>query len=499
MNDNSVRGREAQNVLIIFSDQMRADALGCYGNGTTSTPALDSLAAGGTIYDSAFTPCPVCVPARSSFITGLEPQHGDCYENEMAMCQASTFMDELSVRGYRAHGVGKMHFTPDAAAMRGFQTRDTGEEAMGRDEDDYLAFVAHSGFDFVEHPHGLRDEMYYIPQLSPVPEPLHHSHWVADRSIDFLREQTADRPFLLWSSFIAPHPPFAPPSPWHRRFEPSTMTDPFIPSASEDLLTVYNRLQNRYKYRDGGQDRRLNQLLKAYYFASVSYLDSQVARILKALEDSGLRESTTVIVTADHGEFLGDYGSYGKRSFLDPSARVPLIVNGPGFEATRRPEPVTLLDVYPTVLEIAGADEPLRDGRPLQAIPENRPVFGQYQEGELGLYAVITDRWKYIWSAFDQREFLLDRVRDPEETMNLAYNVRRREDLLSMRALALAHFDDLRGADLDARASNSGLRLGQRPSPEAIRALEALGLDRDASTLVVRGGAWTPAATGDLS
>jgi arylsulfatase A-like enzyme len=270
------------------------------------------------------------------------------------------------------------------------------------------------------------------------------------------------------------------------------MTDPFVPPSSADLLTVYNRLQNRYKYRDGGQDRRLNQLLKAYYFASISYLDTQVGRILQTVDECGLRDETTIIVAADHGELLGDYGSFGKRSFLDPSARIPFIVNGPGFEAERKGDVVSLLDVYPTVLEIAGIEGPRRDGAPLQNPPADRAFFGQYQEGELGLYAVITDRWKYIWSAFDKREFLLDRVRDPDETMNLAYNVRRRADLLSMRALALEHFEDLHGADLDALASNSSLQLGQRPSPDAIRAMEALGLDRDAATLVVRGGAWTP-------
>jgi arylsulfatase len=481
------------NLLIIFCDQLRADALGCYGNGTVGTPALDSLAASGTVYDSAYTPSPVCVPARSSFITGLEPQHGDCYENEMPMSQSSTFMDELSAAGYQTHGVGKMHFTPDGSALRGFRTRDVGEEFGTAATDDYLAFVALQGFDFVEHPHGLRDEMYYIPQLSPVPEALHHSHWVADRSINFLGYQSPDRPFLLWSSFIAPHPPFAPPSPWHRRYEPTTMTDPFVPQSSDDLLTVYNRLQNRYKYRDGGWDRRLNQLLKAYYYASISYLDSQVARILEALEDIGLRQDTTVLVTADHGELLGDYGSFGKRSFLNPAARVPLIVNGPGFAAERKRELVSLLDIYPTVLEIGGVQQPLRDGVPLQDRgSEDRPLFGQYQQGELGLYMVMTERWKYIWSAFDRREYLLDRVRDPDETLNLAYNVRRRDELLSMRVLALDHFEDLRALDLDDLASNTRLRLGERPSPDAVRSMKALTLDRDAATLVVRGGALAP-------
>ncbi|MDZ8201679.1 sulfatase-like hydrolase/transferase [Microbacterium sp. SSW1-59] len=481
------------NIVILFADQLRADALGCYGNRMTDTPACDSLAASGTRYDAAYTPSPVCVPARSAFITGLEPQHGECFDNEMPMSQATTFMDELTTAGYRTHGVGKMHFTPDGASLRGFQTRDTGEEFGTPETDDYLDFVASRGFDHVEHPHGLRDEMYYVPQLSPVPEELHHSHWVADRSIAFLDQHDQNRPFLLWSSFIAPHPPFAPPSPWHRRFEPSAMPDPFIPQGSDGLLTVFNRLQNRYKYRDGGTDRRLEQLRSAYYFASVSYLDSQIARILRALDDVGCRENTVILLSADHGEFLGDYGAYGKRSFLDVAARVPLIINGPGFSEEVRNEPVSLIDVRPTLLELAGIDYEERDGAALvPQPPAQRAIYGQFQDGELGLYAVITHEWKYIWSAFDRAEFLIDRIRDPRETRNLAFNPRRREVVEDMRARARAHFDDLTDTDFAALSANGPLPLGERPSEDLLRALRALERDPEASTLVVRGGPWIP-------
>ncbi|MEJ1154590.1 sulfatase [Microbacterium marmarense] len=486
------------NIVIVFADQLRADALGCYGNPITATPAIDELAARGTRFDSAYTPSPVCVPARSSFITGLEPQHGDCFDNEMPTSPASTFMDELSGAGYRTHGVGKMHFTPDTGALRGFQTRDTGEEFGSADTDDYMKFVSERGFDFVEHPHGLRDEMYYVPQLSPVPEELHHSHWVADKSIEFLEKSAGDdQPYLLWASFIAPHPPFAPPSPWHRRFEPSVMPDPFVPPGSPELMTVYNRLQNRYKYRDGGVDRRLEQLRKAYYFASVSYLDSQVARIIAALDASGQRENTVVLVTADHGEFLGDYGSYGKRSFLDAAAKIPLIASGPGFEPSIRDEPVSLVDVRPTLLELAGAEGEPRDGTSLLDTAADRTVFGQFQDGALGLYAVITDEWKYIWSAFDRGEYLIDRKRDPRETLNAAYSPRRRATLSTMRALAREHFEDLHELDFDDASSNVPLQLGKRPSPEALHALAALGINPEASTLVVRGGPWEPTIEAD--
>lgn len=474
------------NVVILFADQLRADALGCYGGAIAETPALDALAETGTVYESAYTPSPVCVPARSALITGWEPQHGDCFENEMPTSPATTFMDQLTEDGYRTHGIGKMHFTPDATASRGFETREIGEEFGTADTDDYLRFVADAGFDFVEHPHGLRDEMYYVPQLSPVPEHLHHSHWVADRSIAFLAEQSESRPFLLWSSFIAPHPPFAPPSPWHRMFEPSVMPDAFIPQGSDGLMTVYNRLQNRYKYRDGGTDRRLEQLRRAYYFASVSYLDAQVGRILSALTASGQRDNTVVIVAADHGELLGDYGAYGKRSFLAAAARIPLIVSGPGFDRSRRTEPVDLMDVHATILGIAGIRADQRDGDDLREVPAGRPIFGQYQSGPMGMYSVITAEWKYIWSAFDRREILIDRVHDPRETMNLAYNVRRRAVLEDMRRCAAEHFDDLAGLDFDDATDNVPLPLGDPPSETSLRALRALELDREASTIVVR-------------
>lgn len=480
----------APNVLILFADQLRADALGCYDGRIAVTPALDGLAETGTIFDSAYTPSPVCVPARSAFITGWEPQHGDCFENEMPTSPATTFMDRLTQAGYRTHGIGKMHFTPDLSALRGFETREIGEEFGTPESDDYLRFVADSGFDFVEYPHGLRDEMYYVPQLSPVPEHLHHSHWVADRSVSFLENVDRSRPFLLWSSFIAPHPPFAPPSPWHRRFEPSVMPDPFVPAGSSGLLTIYNTLQNRYKYRDGGADRHLEQLRRAYYFASVSYLDSQIARILSALDACGLRENTVIIVAADHGEFLGDYGAYGKRSFLDAAARIPLVVSGPGFPTQRRSDPVTLLDVHATIMAIAGAVEEDRDGVDLRSVESDRHVFGQYQQGSMGMYAVIGEAWKYVWSAFDRREYLIDRIHDPHETNNLAYNVRRRDVLEIYRRLAREHFDDLRAVDLDAESDNVALALGERPSPEALAALRSLRIDRDAGTLVVRDESW---------
>lgn len=167
-----------------------------------------------------------------------------------------------------------------------------------------------------------------------------------------------------------------------------------------------------------------------------------------------------------------------------------MIINGPGFAAERRSEPVSLVDLRPTLLDLAGADGEARDGVSLRDIPVGRPVFGQFQQAEIGLFAVIATEWKYIYSAYDKTEYLLDRRHDVRETANVAYSPRRREPLLIMRALAREHFDDLAATDFDAMTGNVPLRLGERPNPDTGRALRALDLDPEAATLVVRGGPW---------
>ncbi|MEV5966170.1 sulfatase-like hydrolase/transferase [Kribbella sp. NPDC051952] len=472
------------NIWLILCDQLRADALGCYGNPIVETPAIDELAATGALYTSAYTPSPVCVPARASLISGREPHVNECYDNGSPMPDGPTLMSELTAAGYRTHGVGKMHFTPDGDALRGFQSRDSEEEFGTADSDDYLAWVEKEGYGHVEYPHGLRDEMYYVPQLSQLPAELHPTTWVADRSITFLHEQNEDEPFFLWSSFIAPHPPFTPPSPWHRRYPASLMPDPHLPVSGDGLLTAYNRLQNRYKYRDGGRDRRLEQLIRSYYYASVTYVDHQIGRVVTELKRRGQFENTVIVLTADHGEFLGDYGCFGKRSFLDAAARVPMICRGPGFGPAEIDGPVSLVDVLPTLLTAADTMIPATDGVPLQSARSDRVVFGQFQQGELGLYAVITERWKYIWSAPDGKEYLIDRRWDRGETSNRAYNVRLRDVLLELRAQAAGHFPDLAGTDFDV--ANRPLKVGAAPGDGGGDGLAALERDADAATIVVQ-------------
>lgn len=471
------------NILLLFCDQLRADALGCYGHPFIQTPAIDSLAKRGTLYRRAYTPSPVCVSARCSMITGRYPQNTGCYDNGNPYGEVDTFMGRLTDAGYRTHGIGKMHFEPELYALRGFQSREVGEEFGDRTKDDYMLHLQKNGYGHLTRPHGQRDTMYYTPQLAQMPAELHPTAWTADRSIAFIEEQTDEQPFMLWSSFVHPHPPFNPPEPWQLLYPSAMMPDPYRPPGEDTLMTVHQEQQNRYKCGDGGHDRRKDQLIRSYYNACVSFIDFQIQRILDTLDAQGLRENTQILFAADHGDFLGDYGCYGKRSFLSASAQIPFIGSGVGFEENQESTaPITLCDIFPTLMKTAGLDSAEIDGKALQSLENRDTIYGQFSNGELGVYHVCHQGWRYIYSATDQKEFLISPEWDPRESTNLAYNHHTRGIMKTLRDLATKHFKELDGLDLEILCSNGPTQLGgKNPTTDRFQCLEK---DPDASLLV---------------
>ncbi len=352
-----------------------------------------------------------------------------------------TLMRVLTAAGYRTHAIGKMHFQPPRRSF-GFQSMEISEEIpRSVEQDDFLCFLQGRGFAHVHEPHGIRSDMYYIPQVSQLPAPLHTTAWTADRAAAFLRGHDQRQPFFLWMSFIRPHPPFAPPVPWNKLYRTVDMPKPFRPEGYQALQTWWMRHQNRYKYRESGPDDTLARTIRAAYLTCISFIDHELGRVLRVLATTGLAERTLGLFTADHGELLGDYASWGKRSFLDPAARVPLIARWPGRLAPGGvcSAPVSLLDLMPTALGAAGIDPAPcgLDGVPLTE--ERRPpcVFGQLDRGARGTYMVTDDRHKYFYSAPDDREFLFDladHASGGRESRNLAAAPDRRQTLEALRA-----------------------------------------------------------------
>lgn len=219
------------------------------------------------------------------------------------------------------------------------------------------------------------------------------------------------------------------------------MPRPFRPEGFADMQTWWMRHQNRYKYRESGPDDTLARTIRAAYYACISFIDDHLGQVLRVLKLTGMADRTLVVFTSDHGELLGDYGSWGKRSFLDPSARVPLIVRWPGHVApsTVVGDAVSLVDIMPTAMAAAGIDPaPYRlDGVPLTEREPGRRVYGQLDSGQKGTYMVTDGHHKYFYSSPDAKEFLFDLTAGAYEVTNLAGDPGAAPVLQSLRASLL--------------------------------------------------------------
>ena len=419
------------NILLLLTDQQRFDTIAALGNPVIKTPNLDRLVREGAVFERAYTPSPECVPARCSLHYGQYPLNTNCYSNGYSMPEdgRKSYVDALTEAGYRTHGVGKTHFSPKYQDMRGYQTRDMQEEVMSKGGDDYVKYIEDVGYGHVFEPHGARGEMYYMPQPSALPVKHHPTNWVADRAIDFIESQEAeDDPWYLTASFIHPHPPFAPPSPWHKLYRAIDMPLPKVPEDYESLQILVNKRQNRTKYRDQGYDNNHIRCMIAYYYACISFIDYQVGRILDTLEKQGQLDNTLIVYTSDHGELLGDYRSYGKRSPHDSAMRIPMLCRHPETfkEGTRSQLPVSLIDLAPTFLRAGQADESALDldGIALQDASsgqtDREEMFSQLGHADRATYSITTQDWKYVYSVGDRKELLFDLKHDPGETRNKA-------------------------------------------------------------------------------
>ena len=419
------------NILFFFTDMQRADTIHALGNPIIKTPNLDRLVKEGTAFTNCYSPSPVCIPARCCMQYGIYPQKTGLFVNGRMMDDNDkSFAEILNQTGYKTQSIGKCHFTPDAQANRGFQNRIIQEECKNdRKQDDYIAYLEDNNLDYFE-PHGARGEMYYIPQISSLSQEHNHpTAWIGDKTIDFVEENNSDKPWMLFSSFIHPHPPFAPPKPWHKLYRTADMPSPIHAEDDKELYTYINHLQNRYKYRDnGGQDINLMRTIKAYYYATISFVDYQIGRVLDSLEETGQLENTIIVFSSDHGEYLGDYNCFGKRGMQDQSSNIPMIIRYP--EKIKQDNicrtPVSLVDILPTFADVAGAsiDKSQFDGQSLINIQNNdsdrKYVYSQFGDKDEAIYMITSEQWKYIYSVGDRKELLFDKINDTTELFNQA-------------------------------------------------------------------------------
>ena len=442
--------------LVVMADQLAASWLPAYGHPLVQTPHLSALAQDATVFESAYSPFPLCASARSAMLTGRLASDIGVYDNAAELAATvPTLAHALRAHGYHTAVAGKMHFVgPDQ--LHGFEHRLTA--------DIYPADVDWT-------PDWARPLDRPLPWYHTMESVLDPGVCAASMQTDYDEEvcfhavrklydmarHRPDQPFLLFVSFTNPHDPWEIPKRHWERYRRSEIPDPAVPSLPLSEADPHSRRLRAMCRVDEASltDAQIRRARHAY-FAAVSYLDERVGEVLGALQRSGMADRTTVLFCADHGEMLGERGLWYKMSFFEQSARVPLIVRVPGAGPRRVAEPASLLDVTPTLLELAGLPaeqvSPPGAAASLAAAVTGagpapaRPVVSEYHaEGVTAPSAMVRDgRFKLIRSLEDP-DLLFDLEADPRELTDLSGTPE--------------HADTVRrlGASLDARLDLSAV------------------------------------------
>jgi choline-sulfatase len=454
------------NVIVVVADQLRADALGCYGNELLDprTPHLDTLAEEGVLFERAFTSSPVCVPARAAMHTGLHPEHTGVYGNEATRptfppLSAPSFADIAAAAGRRVAAFGKEHLPNRMLPWDEF------DPTGSRPGDVLTSATAGDDLRIVRWPIGgviggrLPAGRTFLPTA------------VTDNALAWLAERR--EPFLLSVGYLQPHTPVVAPEPFASLYDDVDL--PEEPAVRPDPSEFERRIGQLSRGAELSVPER-HAAIRSYY-ALACWVDNELGRLRSGLRDLGLGDRTHVVFVSDHGWHLGESGAFGKHTFAPESQRIPLLVTGPGLPGgERRNDLAAGIDVAPTVLGLLGIDAPEKlDGRDLFDTPPVDAVYSTIGFGhaasraypKLGLggggtpvgrwdeqrgwprrSCVRTDRWRYdrnirldgaAPTADTLDEFLADSRDDPLEGTNLAASPGHQHVLGELRALLDSH------------------------------------------------------------
>jgi iduronate 2-sulfatase len=447
----SVLAAAPPNILFLVADDLNC-ALACYGDPVAVTPNLDRLAARGLVFELAYCQQAVCNPSRSSFLTGLRPDTVGVDDLRKSFRETApdgmdlvTLPQHFKNQGWFCQNIGKLfHNMGDTQDRRSWSI----DEAFfrGTHADDTVFANAAS-------PPGWTKPEYKAPvtEAPELPDTTYRDGQIAELAAAVLRQYPNDgQPFFLAVGFWRPHLPFVAPKRYWDLYDPDDipLPDPAVAPEGVPAIALHPSREIRgYGLVPKGRDFT-EQEIRHYrhgYYASISFLDAQVGKILDALRDGGHADKTLVVFTSDHGFHIGEHALWGKTSNFELDARVPLIIADPCAPAGhgRKTRALAeLVDLYPTLAHRAGIAQSLPgnlegdDLSPVIADPDKRvkdaaftqhqqPFYGNPKDWQAWGYSVRTNRWRYTeWRAIQSDEIiareLYDHENDPSETRNLA-------------------------------------------------------------------------------
>ena len=411
----------AQNTLFIFSDEHNRDITGCYGNSIIQTPNLDRLAANGTQFTSAYTNCPICVPARASLATGQYIHQLRAWDNAHPYVgEPRSFGHRLMQQDHHVSAIGKLHY------------RDVADDTGWSEEIDTLHVLGGTG----NISGSIRTNMRARSTAKKLAEDagpgdssyLRYDTSTTKHALKWLRDEApkhTDKPWTLFLGYVLPHFPLVAPPEYFAMYP--DLPPPRMANPSEwpdhPVIQELIRVQAYNQYFDDERTRVARQA----YFGMISYLDYCIGQVLEALDTSGLGANTRIVYTSDHGDNIGHRGLWGKSNMYEESAAIPMIISGADIPKGHVVDaPVSLVDCYPTLLEGAGvaltdSEQETLPGTSLLRIANNeipaRTVLSEYHASgsSTGMFMIRNGKWKYVHYV-GERPQLFDLAADPHET-----------------------------------------------------------------------------------
>lgn len=423
------------NVLFIAADDL-GNVLGCQGNPWVKTPHLDRLAARGVLFDRAYNQIPLCNPSRASVMTGMRPDTIGVYDLDRHFREAQPDVKTLSQvfidKGYLVGRVGKIYHynVPASIGTDGFDDPPSWQFTInpkGRDKtDEHLIFNA--------EPHRkISAALSWLPARGTDEEQT--DGMITTETVRLIRENPKT-PFFLAAGFFRPHTPYVAPKKYFDMYPLERIHLPWAPANDREDIPVAGFAHNCPVPDYNLPDDLLKRAIQAYY-ATVTFIDAQVGRMLDALDDAGIADKTLVVFWSDHGYHLGEHlGIWQKRTLFEQSARSPLIMAMPGSTSQGQVcrKVVEFIDIYPTIVDLAGWDIPDHvEGRSLKRLIENpladwdglavtqilRPADSRLPAQVMGR-SIRTERWRYSdWNGGSAGRELYDHLNDPGEFDNL--------------------------------------------------------------------------------
>lgn len=417
----------SKNILVICSDQHSARVQGSYGNDIIKTPNLDALAKAGTQFENAYCNSPICIPSRACMATGRHVYEHKVWDNAYGYdgTQADSWGHRLREQGFTATTFGKLHYQPDFD--HGFEEHNPMHLVPGSIAQVY-SLLRKESYQFAKQRQHILDAKAGRFNYTDYDEDtaLRASRWIKESASQL------DKPWASFVSFTYPHYPFVAPEEFVNLYN---LDDLPLPVRYKEKDWVNHPHANAGRKRgyleEPFSEKELRSVIQAYY-GMVSFMDAQVGKVMDALSESGQLENTIVVYTSDHGEMLGDYGTWYKSLMYEPSVRVPTIITGQGIPKAKSCRTnVSHVDLFQTIVETVGADYSEKDGdlsgRSLVSIANDedreRVVLSEYHSigSSSGIFMLKKGDLKFNHYVGLEPE-LFNLANDPFEENNLAHD-----------------------------------------------------------------------------